>query len=585
MRPLLNSSSPTGLPPSSRLSRLTGLLLGPKGSLLSRVGPSITPVMLMFFATACFVRQTRTVPDDQWMQPRAAEAAPAYESTLGATLSSYSELAGQVTGEKWVESGLSQADGSSKATASKRGQDYEKSCSKTNAKVSQSGGKVEVTNQSSPQFRVYRMGLSATTMVYGGFWQKGRIIGCGKGVQTEASVTGKAIARIAIIYSPGTPNRPLEDQLLVRTVKSGPGTITVRLLDQNGSEVPLKAVGNSGVSATTLLTAPGTYTLEAVLEQALYVDGHYAGSRNATTEASVSVQSMRDAIATGGRLDGPIVVTVPVFLARADAESLVVATLFRSKEHPGEYYPCATIESKACDYAKGVFLKDPNIGMRDGWLQVNARLGGVVEILQIKFGVSGEITVVGVPTVALDPAVPEHSSARDTIRLAGAQAELRTRIWLGRKVTGKIANSIAEGIDNKGMVPLAPLYAEIGVRARKLVDDLGYAGSCVLLVPGGIRFREIVATSDPEGFRMTFSAAADRREPSDCQNRQREIADALGVSPHELDQLGDVPRGALLPRRVPIPPYRDGEFFSTKPADGEVESDIPARLALKRRLS
>lgn len=334
--------------------------------------------------------------------------------------------------------------------------------------------------------RQFGFALSTTTYAKGGIW-RGPILLCNQSHTTVAAADATATGRLDLTFNAtGDASEPL----ILRVSGATPAEAHLEVRDGDNQLLPL-SLGPGGTSVATTLARPGPYSVQASLaSHALDGGGGNAHDQQEMT-FSVSVQSMRDALALGyGR--GPanvMMLPLPVFMS-ADAMSAALDSALFTDQH--RLYPCAKVNC-GTERLRDVYLETPHVSTSDGSVVLDMHLAGSYQFALIfGSGVSGTIRATAVPVV-------EH----DTLRFDAPSIDVATRNVLVKWRSASFEQKLLDRI-RKVRIDLTPRLQAAVARAQEHLP-VAWGGACLLVAPTDAHVRSVqVVTTAPQGILANF---------------------------------------------------------------------------------
>ena len=391
----------------------------------------------------------------------------------------------------------SAADQAITASARQDGDEVKRSC---RSQGTQSHAQATAAFQPSAVGRIRQFGftLSTTTYAKGGLW-RGQFVLCRESHETVAMADASATGRLDLMFN---GNGTGSDQLILRVSGATPDEAHLEVRDGENQLLPLTLLPGATSIATTL-ARPGPYSVHAsIASHAEDEGGGKAHDRQAMT-FSVSVQSMRDAMALGYGQEpsSALVIPLPVFMS-TDAMTAALDSALFTEDH--RFYPCAKVDC-GTDRLRDVYLEAPNVSTNDGSIVLEMRLGGSYQVaLVFGGGVSGTIRATAVPVV-------EH----DTLRFENPSIDLATRNVIVKSRSARFEQKLLERI-RKVRIDLAPsLRAAVAGAQGHL--SVGWGGACVLVAPRDAHVQSVqVVTTAPQGILANFGIELSESSADGC---------------------------------------------------------------------
>lgn len=387
------------------------------------------------------------------------------------------------------------------ATARQDGDELRRSCGSQGI---QSHAQATAEFQPLPVAAVRQFGFALSTTAYakGGLWRE-RFVICRGSHATAATADARASGRIDLTFN---ANGNATEQLIIRVSGATPEEAHLEIRDGQDQLLPLSLIpGEAWVAAT--LSKPGTYSVRAsIASRAASGDGGHADEQHGTT-FSVSVQSMRDALALGygqGQTNA-LMLPLPVFMS-ADAMTTALDSALFTDQH--RLYPCAKFEC-GTDRLRDVYLEAPRVSTRDGSVVLDMHVGGSYQVAVVfGGGVSGTIRATAVPVV-------EH----DTLRFEAPSIDLATHNLILKWLSPRFEQRFLDRIRHV-RIDLTPQLQEAVSRAQEQLAT-GWSGACLLLTPKEAHVRSVqIVTTAPQGIVGDFDIELSDASGSDCQKRR-----------------------------------------------------------------
>jgi hypothetical protein len=395
----------------------------------------------------------------------------------------------------------STADQAVSSTASKEGDEIKRSCGNQGAR---SHAQATATFQPASVVGVRQFGFTLSTTAYakGGSWSE-RFVICRGSHTTVAMADARVTGRLNLTFNPGENT---SDQLILRVSGASPEVARLEVRDGQNQLLPLSAVAGE-TWVTTTIAKPGPYSVHAsITSHAEHIGAENKHGQHETT-FSVSVQSMRDALALGygKELTTARTLPVPVFVS-ADAMSAALDSAVFTDQH--RLFPCAKIDC-GTDRLRDVYVETPRVSTNGGAVVLDMDLSGSYQVALIfGGGISGTIRVTAVPVV-------EH----DTLRFETPSVDVATHNLLVKWRSAKFEQMLLDRI-NKVRIDLTPqLRAAVEKAQGNFSGALG--GACVLLTPTRAHVRSVqVMTTAPQGIVAGFDIELSEATGNACDKRK-----------------------------------------------------------------
>lgn len=430
--------------------------------------------------------------------PRPEEA---YVSDLTAIAFGDAFTRATADGAPATDSRASGADQAIDAAASRDGDELRRSCGSEGA---QSHAQATAAFQPLPVLGVRQFGFSLSTTTYakGGLW-RGQFVVCRGSHNTLATADARATGRLELTLN---ASGDASDTLILRVSGATAREAHLEVRDGQNRLIPLRSVpGETWVAAT--LPRPGAYSVQA----SIAVHSEHGGSGKAPaqrgTSFSVSVQSMRDALALGFARGPSSAVTLPlpVFMS-TDAMSVALDSALFTDQH--RLYPCARVDC-GTDRLRDVYLETPRVSTSGGSVVLDMGMSGSYQVALIfGGGVSGAIRATAVPVV-------EH----DTLRFEAPSIDVATHNLIVKWRAGSFERKLLDRIRNV-RIDLTP---QLEAAVAKAQDQLSvsWGGACLLLTATEAHVRSVrVVTIAPQGIVADFDIELSEAPGSACQKRK-----------------------------------------------------------------
>ena len=349
--------------------------------------------------------------------------------------------------------------------------------------------------------REFGFALSATAYARGGAWRE-RFVLCRKVHDTVAAADARVSGRLDLVYNAA---RSGSDQLVMRVSGASPDEAHLEVRDARDQLLPLTAVPG-GTSVTTTLEASGPYSVRAWIASHAESDGSATGHDQRRTTFSVSVQSMRDALALGYGQDAPDVLTLPlpVFMS-AEAMSAALDSAMFTVQH--RLYPCAKLDCGS-DRLRDIYVEAPQVSTSGGAVVVAMHLAGSYHFgLVFGGGVSGSVRAMAMPVI-------EH----DTLRFEAPRIDVASHNLLVRWKSGSLERKLLDEIGNV-RIDLGPQLATAIAKAQQQFSAV-WSGACPLIEPTEAHVQSVhVVSTAPQGIIANFAIGLSGASASGCQKR------------------------------------------------------------------
>lgn len=387
------------------------------------------------------------------------------------------------------------------ASATENGDELKRSCGSEGAR---SHAQATAAFQPLPVAAVRQFGFSLSTTAYaqGGLW-RGQFVVCRGSHNTVALADARANGRIDLTFN---ADGNATDQLILRVSGATPQEAHLEVRDGQNQLLPLSAVpGQSWVAAT--LSRPGPYSVQASIASHAENGGGGKAHDQRVMSFSVSVQSMRDALALGYG-QGPtnaLLLPLPIFLS-ADAMSAALDSALFTDQH--RLYPCAKVDC-GTDRLRDVYLEMPRVSTSDGSVVLDMRLAGTYQFAVVfGGGVSGTIRATAMPVV-------EH----DTLRFESPTIDVATHNLIVKWRSASFEQKLLDRIRSVRIDLTPRLEAAVAMAQEQLAT--GWSGACLLLAPTEAHVRSVrVVTTAPQGILADFDIQLSESSAGACQRRK-----------------------------------------------------------------
>lgn len=334
--------------------------------------------------------------------------------------------------------------------------------------------------------RQFGFALSTNAYAKGGLW-RGKLVVCGGSHPTVAEADARATGRIDLIFA---GNGNAGEQLILRVSGATPEEAQLEVRDGQEQLLPLSPVPGEGWLAATL-ARPGPYSVRASIASHAEDEGGGSAHDQRRMTFSVSVQTMRDALALGGGQAPTEALTIPlpIFVSTEAMGAALDSALF-TEQH--RLYPCARVD---CGTARlrDVYLDLPRVSTGGNAVILDMRLSGSYQIaLTLAGGVSGTIRASAVPVI-------EH----DTLRFEAPSIDVASRNLIVKWRAPAFEQKLLDRIRSV-RIDLTPRLQAAVVRAREHFS-VALGGACLLLAPREAHVRSVqVVTTGPQGIVANF---------------------------------------------------------------------------------
>ena len=473
---------------------------GDRGRLVRhrRVACPAWPVALVSTLVAC----QRPAPADRPAPVPALAPAPreAYVSDLAGVAFGHAFARATADGAPATDTRSSDPDQAVDAAASANGGELARSC-RNQGTQSHAQATAAFRPSSVAGVRQFGFTLSTSTYARGGSWRE-QLVLCRGSHRTAAAADARVTGRVELTFN-GSDSA--SEQLIVRVTGATPRDAHLEVRDGQDQLLPLAPVpGETFVAAT--LVRPGPYSVRASIAAHAEHDGGRGAAGEQATTVSVSVQSMRDALALGyGEAPAStLLLPLPVFLSTDDMSAALDSVVFTDQHR---LYPCAKVDCET-DRLRDVYLEMPRVSTEGDAVALDMRLSGSYQIaLSFGGGVSGAIRVTALPVV-------EH----DTLRFEAPSIDVATRNVIVKWRAGRFEQMLLDRI-RKARIDLTPQLQAAVAKAREHFA-MASAGACLLVAPKEAHVRSVqVVTTPPQGILASFGVELTEASASACPKR------------------------------------------------------------------
>jgi hypothetical protein len=404
--------------------------------------PNMVVLILALASCSC----TRTFMPGPINAPSAQPIpqAPPYTSTLAASVYGTTAISGSVFKDGYHDSRSGSQSETVKISASKLGKENGE-CG--NQWVQSRASSVsEFIPQNDPQTRTFGFSLIASIRARGGFY-RGRTLGFCSG---SHNVTGSAEAttggRIDITFNASAPS--ISDRLIIRIHGNAAAAASIRIVDSEGKALTLNAL-SEGRGLVADLPKAGPYTLSASIHAQEAHSGACGGCQGAShREATVSVQSLRDALSLGygDPVNPDFTIPLRIHLPIKELETELKKQIFTDS---GRFYPCKKDSGDCGRYGRELYLESPSLLLDGAWTIAKVHLSGHGNAWLFRPGITGTIILSGVPTVE-----------NDTFSLKSVVLEVESRNFILNYLNQRFGDRLVELIEKNSTIDLNPHYEE-----------------------------------------------------------------------------------------------------------------------------
>lgn len=362
--------------------------------------------------------------------------------------------------------------------------------------------------------------VSVAANARGGFWRAGVGVGpfrvCRGSNNTSGNASATAIGRANITAA---SSAPATDQLLVM-LTGDVGQLTYTLTDaRTGQPVHPTTTGPAG--AVYNISLPGSYTFEGDLSTSASGGGGCpgCGSNDART-VHVMFRSARAlaSLTANTLLTSDFAVPLPLFIPR---DTLLAAIRRDAFTDQGRIYPCKNVPGACGDYGSDVYIEQPALSTAGGFVRLSAHISGHAGFWAFKPGVTGTVSLSGVPQVS-----------NDVITFQGLAVDLRSRNGLVNALSTLFPDALQDAVARRARFDLGPrIHDLVAELQKKGPPQIG--GACLLLDLKNVHLRSVAASDKPEGVVATVGVAGSTSvDPSQCKTPAAAAAAAGAPAPH-----------------------------------------------------
>lgn len=436
--------------------------------------------------------------------PAAPPAREAYVSSVTGVAFGNAFARATADGAPSTDDRPSGADQAVDAAASRDGDELQRSCGRDG---SRSHAQATAAFQPLNVARVSQLGFALSTTAYakGGVWRERRVL-CREVHHSVAAADARATGRIDLTFgASGDSSGVASEELILRVSGATPREAHLEVRDGRDQPLVLTSVpGEPWVTAT--LPRPGAYSVRASIATHAESEGGARADQRGTA-FSVSVQSMRDALALGHGEGAAttLVLPLPVFMSTEAMSAALDSALFTDRHR---LYPCAMVDC-GTDRLRDVFLEQPRVSTRDGAVVLEMRLAGSYPIaLSLAGNVTGAVRATAMPVV-------EH----DTLRFESPSIDVATHNLIVKWRAAGFERKLLERIGNV-RIDLTPQLQAAVARAQEHFSG-SWGGACVLLAPTEAHLRSVkVVTTAPQGVVANFGIALSEASGGACEKRK-----------------------------------------------------------------
>ena len=350
--------------------------------------------------------------------------------------------------------------------------------------------------------RQFGFALSTTTYAKGGSW-RGRFVLCGEAHNTIAAADARATGRIELTFN---ANGNASEQLILRVSGATAEEAHLELRDGQNQLLPLSAAPGATWVATTLAT-PGPYSVHAFIASHAEDGGGGSAYDQREMNFSVSVQSMRDALALGYARDPTSTAMLPlaVFMSTDAMTAALDSALFTAQHR---FYPCAKVDC-GTERLRDLYLETPRVSTTGDSVVLEMRLSGSYQIaLTLSGGVAGTIRATAIPVVE-----------RDTLRLEAPRIDVATRNLIVKWRSATFEQKLLDRI-RKVRIDLTPRLQAAVAKAQEHFA-VTWGGACLLVSQQDAHVRSVqVVTAAPQGIVANFDIRLSDVTDSGCPVRR-----------------------------------------------------------------
>ena len=222
---------------------------------------------------------------------------------------------------------------------------------------------------------------------------------------------------------------------------------------------------------------------------------------------SVSVQSMRDALALGYARDPTSTAMLPlaVFMSTDAMTAALDSALFTAQHR---FYPCAKVDC-GTDRLRDLYLDTPRVSTTGDSVVLEMRWSGSYQIaLTLAGGVAGTIRATAVPVVE-----------RDTLRFEAPRIDVATRNLIVKWRSATFEQKLLDRI-GRVRIDLTPRLQAAVAKAQEHFA-VTWGGACLLVSQQDAHVRSVqVVTAAPQGIVANFDIRLSDVTDSGCSVRR-----------------------------------------------------------------
>ena len=274
------------------------------------------------------------------------------------------------------------------------------------------------------------------------------------------------------------------DRVVIRTISSGPSTLT--FLDAGGAPLPSTPLADNTI---VTLNHPGPYSIVGSIASH---ENSGAEGKHDHKDLSVSVQSMRDALALGysGGVNESFMIRLPVFVSTDTIKQQLAQNVFTND---GKFYPCPSTSDCYKD-AGGVYIEWPQVSTSGAWLILKVHLSGHVPgFMFFEPGVTGEITAYGVPIID-----------NNVLKLDKLMLDINSQNYLVNLAAGRFTDKLTSELQSKARYDLNTLLDKAKTAASKGFP-IPWGSVCLTVDLDSLTASSVIPTSTPDGIQANFT--------------------------------------------------------------------------------
>jgi hypothetical protein len=275
------------------------------------------------------------------------------------------------------------------------------------------------------------------------------------------------------------------------------GAPGVQFLDAGGAAIPTSVLADNTI---VTLQHPGPYSIVGSVSSH---ENSGAESKQDHQALSVSVQSMRDALALGysGNVNESFEIPLPVFMPVDAITDQLSKTLFTDD---GKFYPCP--QSSDCyKDAGGLYIEWPHVSTAGAWLILKVHLSGHASgFLFFQPGVTGDITAYGVPIIE-----------NNILKIDKLFLDVQSQNYLVTYAAGRFVAKLTSSLQTKAQYDISPLLDKARTAANKKFPVM-WGSACLMANLDSLSLSSVIPMSAPDGVQANFRASIGYVTPDKC---------------------------------------------------------------------